>query len=1046
MRIQFGSILFECSVAFTLCIAGSAAGQASFFEGFNHATTEPLETAGWIFRNQSEPAGALGWRPADVTDPYEGTHYLVTDGYCVGGVGPAALGSNWAILPAIDGLTAGDPMEIYLAEGWSALRYDVLEIRYAPNGGTDTGSSASDVGDFTVLLASFPHDTIGWWGPHEITLPGSGRIALRYYVPQGQAASMYVDALTIGMAPPGAIPIPEAGEVVHWDANLSPIVFDGGTVNIPDGGTVIVDSGVEVRLESASTLHVRGNIDFSPGTALIASPDSKLLLEHGGAASFLGTESEPVVFTGSQNPFTPGLQVFFGSSLTMQHVEASVFGWISAASVASIHDCSFTRSSTLPLDVAGFRLYNGTLALRGCSFDGGLVSEEGGYLLVDDLTLDDSQLVLYRESSPQPMLVDHLTARHVAEDAPIVVHNHDVLLGPNNLIESNLYPVRLETGGLAPGSIVPSAGNTLNHIRGLARMSRRATWSNVGLPYVLAWDSDIPPSGGRLTVEPGVTARFERGEGSDSFPIEFSAEFICRGTPEAPITLSGQDGAWGGLFFGDNDRKRPVLRHTLIQGADIGVIATLGNVRLEDCVLSNNGIAARSTSFGSVIARGTRFLDNGIGVETSEGSGSVGSNAGRADLFGLTNPNGFVGNGVGLSILNPSVTQVDARHGWWGDASGPTHPDNPDGQGDSASDSAEVIPFRVTDPFDGDFAPRVTLQTLANVLEEGTRMILHWEVEDEGTIVAQRLEYSPHGTNPPLTVLIDDIPPAARSVEVVVPSSPPSSNLLNPVFRLIAVDDAGHEGWDEGTFFTPFEDSSVQFAVEPMPSVIHPGEEVEVCWSIAGGSAYLIIDDLAYAFDLGSTTTDCLPLGMTAPGVSTDTARVAVAHTIGAGGRVRYEYSNVFSIRPDPAIGDTAPSVELLAPQGGSLTGGSNVTISWAASDDEGLRSFDLQASYDGGRTWNFIVGDLSPDTMHYDWQTPTKCRHRRRAAARDREGRALPVQLADGASLHRAKWPVLPRRPRRRRRGGGRRPGGSHRQLGSLPRLCRRRQRRRYR
>ena len=34
-----------------------------------------------------------------------------------------------------------------------------------------------------------------------------------------------------------------------------------------------------------------------------------------------------------------------------------------------------------------------------------------------------------------------------------------------------------------------------------------------------------------------------------------------------------------------------------------------------------------------------------------------------------------------------------------------------------------------------------------------------------------------------------------------------------------------------------------------------------------------------------------------------------------------------------------------------------------------GLRSFDIQASYDGGRTWHFIVRDLPPDQFAYDWQ-----------------------------------------------------------------------------
>ncbi|MGE3181987.1 MAG: hypothetical protein AB7N71_10170, partial [Phycisphaerae bacterium] len=66
--------------------------QASFGEGFNGKTVADLEAEGWMFRNQSTPLGPLGWRPDDLTDPYEGTDYLVTDGYCLSGSGAGRTG------------------------------------------------------------------------------------------------------------------------------------------------------------------------------------------------------------------------------------------------------------------------------------------------------------------------------------------------------------------------------------------------------------------------------------------------------------------------------------------------------------------------------------------------------------------------------------------------------------------------------------------------------------------------------------------------------------------------------------------------------------------------------------------------------------------------------------------------------------------------------------------------------------------------------------------------------------------------------------------
>jgi hypothetical protein len=64
--------------------------------------------------------------------------------------------------------------------------------------------------------------------------------------------------------------------------------------------------------------------------------------------------------------------------------------------------------------------------------------------------------------------------------------------------------------------------------------------------------------------------------------------------------------------------------------------------------------------------------------------------------------------------------------------------------------------------------------------------------------------------------------------------------------------------------------------------------------------------------------------------------------------------------------------VDLQFPVGGeSFPGGSIVPISWTATASEGLRSFDIQGSYDSGRTWHLIVRDLPSAAVSYDWQLP---------------------------------------------------------------------------
>src|SRR5262249_62253646 len=51
--------------------------------------------------------------------------------------------------------------------------------------------------------------------------------------------------------------------------------------------------------------------------------------------------------------------------------------------------------------------------------------------------------------------------------------------------------------------------------------------------------------------------------------------------------------------------------------------------------------------------------------------------------------------------------------------------------------------------------------------------------------------------------------------------------------------------------------------------------------------------------------------------------------------------------------------------------GGAFVPFSWTASASEGLRSFDIQGSYDSGRTWHPIIRDLPGTAVNYDWQLP---------------------------------------------------------------------------
>jgi len=58
-------------------------------------------------------------------------------------------------------------------------------------------------------------------------------------------------------------------------------------------------------------------------------------------------------------------------------------------------------------------------------------------------------------------------------------------------------------------------------------------------------------------------------------------------------------------------------------------------------------------------------------------------------------------NGVGLTVQGLSRALADARHNWWGDATGPHHPTlNPTGMGDAITDGAQFVPWNTVTGLD----------------------------------------------------------------------------------------------------------------------------------------------------------------------------------------------------------------------------------------------------------------------------------------------------------------------------------------------------------
>ncbi|WP_145066752.1 hypothetical protein [Engelhardtia mirabilis] len=585
------------------------------------------------------------------------------------------------------------------------------------------------------------------------------------------------------------------------------------------------------------------------------------------------------------------------------------------------------------------------------------------------------------------MAIDYVTDYQPGEtdygQGPISLFGSNHMLGPNNSIAGNPVPLTLRGGGLLPGSVVPTSGNQQNVAEFLDNIARGVIdLGALDVPYL--WregsafgDGDLS---GIVEVEPGTRILFEP---SAEALASFHSRFNALGTPDAPIVLEAADPAqpWAGIRYKGNDR-RPKLEHCIVRGAEIGVVASDSYVRLESCLLEQNDFGATAAQFGTLEVGKTRILDNAIGARAT--------GLGSAHLEADPNPNWFEGNGIAVQseVLSGEPVEDEAQGAYWGGADGPQHPSNPGGSGDLVEGPVGVLRFLATPPDFDDHPPVVRVPRITSSLEPGSKLHLRWTVEDDGEIVSHRIEYSAHGDNPGLAPIVEGISGLARSFEVTIPDPVPSSNINPSAFRIVAVDDAGQEGWSDVLFFDA-EYGEQPFAFETdLSSGVTVGQPYSLAWGGVWGNLYLQLEDLGTFVDLGYGLEQPM-FSDRVPAASTDLARYALF----CAGEDRWYFSDNFELRPHPWIGDAPPMVAMTSPSAGdAYHSGGIVAVTWTVSDDEALRGFDLQASYDGGRTWHWLIDDLPATQFAYDWRLSSSdgiADVRVRVIARDRRVQA---------------------------------------------------------
>ena len=737
------------------------------------------------------------------------------------------------------------------------------------------------------------------------------------------------------------------GQTTTWTAATNPHIVSG-TYTVPAGQTLILEAGVDVEIKSSSTLKVLGQ-----------------LISNGTAAS-------PVVINGTNNA-TSTVNVSGTLDLDFTDVNAQVVP--NSNGVLLFADCTFSGYGTvfngtilqlspslapyLQFDRCAFQgdgtvlsasLYvaYATVVLRDTTFsNASYCSVSPGYLFVDNVTSVGSTQFGLDLGSDSDLFLDNISVTNATYGGLRLSgdtrNGSNVLIGPNVTLQGNGFPVHLTIAGLYPESIIPATGNVNNSIHATDFAGVGGHWPNLGLPYYV--DSAPLTVDALFRIAPGVTVNM--APFSYINDIGFADGMRAYGTPASPILFQRADAtqAWSFLHADRDEGGR--MRQVIVDGSSDGVNG--GEWRLENCIFRNNGIGTN----GGAIVSGSQYLNNTTGHFTA------------GNVNNATNPNTFEGNGVGVESAD------DASNVWWGSPTGPATSRNPGGTGDKLNSAfTPFTPFLTARPNYTDTPPVVSLLRPSFQCYAGTKVTLRWSSSDDVGIVSHKILFSPSTNFTGSFTTVAELPGSQQTYEWTVPSVVGSSESF---IKVVAVDTTGKEGFDEWEVVVPTDNigGAVQFSMVA-GTTFQPGQMLSSVYTVTNLDPYMTQVEY-YIEDVRGETRKMFGRGASMEGLpfySTDTARYVVSYGDTANHR-KYWYSPLFKIRPDSRLGDPAPSVSLVTPAAGaSYSPGATIPITWTASDDEGLRGFDILASFDGARTWQPIANNLADTARSYSWQT----------------------------------------------------------------------------
>ncbi len=453
-------------------------------------------------------------------------------------------------------------------------------------------------------------------------------------------------------------------------------------------------------------------LTVAPGTLLDFRSSYGIAVESGGSLIAEGTITQPITFTsqlaagGDTGQYWYGIWAKEGSTLRLDHCD------ISYAEDGNYGD-------------GGLEINTDDAQVRNCHIhhnaDDGVVIA-AGFEDTLDLTLtnvdvtDNGQGGVYLDAGRSSTLRltweggnisrnGHAGVRGITRPSDIYPTLTDVNLSDNGHQGTQVYQTRgidfhyvgihpvLENVTLAgnagsamfwdcDGNIeahdLTATGNGADVLETGCDINGGRQWDlgDVGIPISVTDDINILTDG-LLSLRPGTTLRFDKNQydGATTLRVNSNANLYAVGTADEPIVFTGAEpepGYWQGI------------------GASYGG----AGVVLHHCEIAYGG--GGSSGYASLDVRGNSVASpSPVSIQNCD----IHDSASKGVRFKyVTEMPTFrynrVHDNAEEGLVNDDAPDLDARHNWWGDASGPYHPTlNPDGTGDEVGDHVIFYPW-----------------------------------------------------------------------------------------------------------------------------------------------------------------------------------------------------------------------------------------------------------------------------------------------------------------------------------------------------------------